>query len=227
MNIRKLNEAIKKALNELQVDPSFKDHIKQSADNERAQTKKEIDIFTDLNAEDWIIKQLTKRYKNKQQSEKVLKFIYDNTSIDLQHGGIKEISVPKSMREAIELIKGSNKALLLRNNERLTLCKLKEADDNVSLYALEFAQTDPVFTNRIQYNGRTLDLTRPSSLTVALKNQLFDKAWLAYGEDTTELKRERTNNRAGSDYELRKKGTYSQLHKEGRDRSGYIKRNLL
>ena len=229
MNIKKLNEEIKQALNELEIDPSFKDYVDNRREEQREPFKHSMDRLQrysqESDSDDYWKQQYEKelkKYMGKQEVDNILKTIYNKVHIDLQNGGIKEITVPSSSSKAIQLLQDRNKALILKWGSYLVLVTINEWSDRKSLEAAwsnNQLSTIKSFV-RDHSSGKVLDLTKHNSIAYALNKGLFDKAWLVYGGDTTEKRQQRYINYKGSKDDLRNSQNWNT------DKSGYKLRNL-
>lgn len=212
MNIKKLNEELKKQLHEIELDKSFRDY--QDARKAAAAEKIKGRFGNDIP-----VKTLNK-IVGEEDASKLLKTIYRYTKINLQNGGIKEIPVPKSVDEAKNLLDDTNALLLQRGNRLAILIKY---EGNLT------AQWSPnqEFTDAVEYNFKRLSLDSPKNLAQAFNKGLFQKAWLVYGGKTDELTRKRRDAYIGSDQDKREYGKrFSNSEWGGADKSGYEKRNL-
>ena len=210
MNIKKLNEEIKKQLHEIELDKSFRDY----QDARKAAAAEEIKRRY---GNDTPVKTLNKLI-GEEAASKLLKNIYRATKINLENGGIKEIPVPRSSDEAKNLLDDTNALLLQSGNRLVILIKYK---GNLTVKwpsSLEF-------TYRVEYNFKQLSLDSPKNIAQAFNKGLFQKAWLVYGGKTDELTQKRRDAYLDSDQEKRKYGKrYGSWGNA--DKSGYEKRNL-
>ena len=226
MNIRKLNEELR-ILNEMDVDPSFKDFINTTKEKQRDDRYGSALQYAKSDAErrpddDWYqskYARILKKYMGKQDIEHIYTELHSAMNLDMQNATIKSIPCPQVSTELKKVLAGHD-ALILNGPGTGGKVAVAKLDTNGSVYCCW--GRGEVITGDARYKGTTLDLSSPRSLSRAVNAGAFDKAWIVDAPKCDEIQQKRAEAKRGAVSLDRAEQNWHGY----RDKSGYVRRDL-